>query len=70
MSVDEMTSLVKMQLDDMPSWDIQKTALKGKNDYMPCYALGGAYASVVDQDHEQIAQVTDRIIGVMNNGQE
>ncbi|MDD6815205.1 MAG: LCP family protein [Firmicutes bacterium] len=70
MSTEEMTSLVKMQLNDMPSWDIQKTALKGKNDYLPCYALGGAYASVVDQDHEQIAQAADRIIGVMNNGEE
>lgn len=70
MSSEEMTSLVKMQLNSMPSWDIQKTALKGRNDSLPCYALGGAYAAVVDQDHEQIAQTTDRIISIMNNGEE
>lgn len=66
MSTDEMTSLVKMQLADMPSWDIQKNALKGKPDYQYCYALGFA-ASVVNKDHEQIARAADKITGVMNN---
>ncbi len=62
----EMKSLVKMQLDDMPDWDIQKTALKGRPDAKLCYALG-AVASVVDQDHEQIAMTTDMITRVMND---
>ena len=69
MSPDEMTSLVKMQLADMPSWDISKTALKGKNDSLPCYALGNAYAAVVDQDHEQIVKSADQIISLMHNGE-
>lgn len=62
----EMTSLIKMQIDTMPSWDIRKTALKGKNDFLVCYALGFA-ASVVDQDHEQIVQSTDLIVKTMND---
>jgi len=66
MSAEEMTSLVKMQLTSMPSWDIEKTALKGRNDYLHCYALGFA-AAVVDQDHEQIARTADEITSVMNN---
>ncbi len=66
MSADEMTSLVKMQLSDMPSWNIEKNALKGKNDYQFCYALG-FNAAVVNQDHEQIARAADKITGVMNN---
>lgn len=66
MSADEMTSLVKMQLEEMPSWEIKKTALKGKNDYLQCYALGFA-AAVVDQDHEQITKTADLIISTMNN---
>lgn len=66
LSAEEMTSLVKMQLETMPSWDIEKTALKGKNDYQNCYALGFA-AAVVNQDHEQIARTADKITTVMNN---
>lgn len=64
-SEDEMKALVKMQIDKMPSWDITKTALKGKPDALPCYALGGGYASVVDQDHEQIIETTDLIVKTM-----
>jgi len=66
MSTDEMTSLVKMQLAEMPSWDIQKNALKGKPDYQFCYALGFA-ASVVNKDQEQIVRAADKITAVMNN---
>lgn len=64
-SEDEMTSLVKMQINKMPSWNITKAALKGKADYLPCYALGNAYASVVDQDHEMIIEAADLIIKTM-----
>lgn len=66
MTADEMTSLVKMQLADMPSWDIQKNALKGSNDYQFCYALG-FNAAVVNQDQEKIAKAADMIISTMNN---
>lgn len=68
MTTDEMTSLVKMQLSDMPSWDIKKNALKGRNDSQLCYALG-FNAAVVIQDHEQIARAADMIISTMNNDQ-
>lgn len=64
MTESDMTSLVKMQIDHMPSWEIEKAALKGKTDFLPCYALGFA-ASVVDQDHEMIIQTEDKIISVM-----
>ena len=67
MTTEEMTSLVKMQLSDMPSWDIQKNALKGMNDYQFCYALG-FNAAVVNQDQEMIAKAADRIVSTMNNG--
>ena len=66
MSAADMTSLVKMQLESMPSWNIEKTALKGKNDFQNCYALGFA-AAVVNQDHEQIARTADKITTIMNN---
>ena len=63
---DEITSIIKMQLDGMPGWDIEKTALKGKNDYLVCYALGFA-ASVVDQDPEMIVQAGDLIAETMED---
>jgi LCP family protein required for cell wall assembly len=69
MTTDEMTSLVKMQLADMPSWDIRKNALKGRNDYQFCYALG-FNAAVVNQDQEKITRAADMIISTMNNGME
>lgn len=68
MTGEEMTSLVKMQLKDMPSWDIKKNALKGKNDYQFCYALG-FNAAVVNQDAERVAKAADLIFSTMNNGQ-
>ena len=67
MTTEEMTSLVKMRLSDMPSWDIQKNALKGRNDYQFCYALG-FNAAVVNQDAERIAKGADMIFSTMNNG--
>lgn len=66
MTSDEMTDLVKMQLSSMPSWEIEKNAIKGKNDFQYCYALG-FNAAVVNQDHEQISRAADKITAIMNN---
>lgn len=69
LSAEEMTALVKMQLADMPSWDIKKNALKGMNDYQFCYALG-FNAAVVNQDSEKVAKAADLITKTMNNGKD
>ena len=66
MSTDEMSSLIKMQLDGMPGWDIQKQAIKGTNGWGQCYALGFS-ASIVNQDPEENARAVDRIIKVMTD---
>lgn len=66
MTSEEMTDLVKMQLSSMPSWEIEKNAIKGKNDFQYCYALG-FNAAVVNQDHEQISRAADKITAIMNN---
>lgn len=39
MSYDEISSLVKMQLDSMPSWDIQSYSVDGTGDNLPCFSL-------------------------------
>lgn len=39
MSYDEISALVKMQLDSMPSWDIQSFSVDGTGDNLPCFSL-------------------------------
>ena len=60
MSSKDMTALVRMQLGDMASWDIQTQALKGLPDFQACYALGTG-ASVVMPDATMIAEAADKI---------
>lgn len=57
---DEIKSLVRMQLKDMPSWSIEQQSITGAigNEY--CYALGN-YASVVLQDEESVSAAAKKI---------
>ena len=66
MSPDQMSDIIKMQLDGMPGWDIQKQAIKGTNGWGPCYALGFS-ASIVDQDPEENARAVDEIVKIMTD---
>lgn len=67
MSTDAITSLIRMQLDEMPSWDIQKQALKGEASTAFCYALG-FNASVVAPDETMIAEAADKIMEIEEAG--
>ena len=66
MSTDEMSSLIKMQLNGMPGWDIQKQAIKGTNGWGQCYALGFS-ASIVNPDPEENARAVDKIVKIMTD---
>ena len=66
MSPDQMSALIKMQLDGMPDWDIQKQAIKGTNGWGQCYALGFS-ASIVDQVPEENARAVDEIVKIMTD---
>ena len=63
MTADEMASIVKMQLDGMPSWAISKQSIKGVNNYEYCYALG-FNASTVDPIPEEEMKALDKIVQV------
>ncbi len=63
MTADEMASIVKMQLDGMPSWTISKQSIKGTNNYEYCYALG-FNASTVDPIPEEEMKAIDKIVQV------
>ena len=69
MSPDQMSAIIKMQLDGMPSWNIQKQAIKGANGTELCYALGFA-ASVVYQDPEENARAVDEIVKIMTDDED
>ena len=46
-SYDEISTLVKLQLDKMPSWDIQSTSVDGTGSTEPTYTTGGLKAYVM-----------------------
>lgn len=51
MSYDEISSLVKMQLDSMPSWDIQSFSVDGTGDNLPCFSLSAPnYVMIPNED--------------------
>lgn len=54
MSDSEIKQLVKMQLDDMASWEIEKVSLDGAGDSQPCWLAGNGYASVIIPDEASI----------------
>ena len=63
MTAEEMASIVKMQIDGMPSWTISKQSIKGTNNYEYCYALGFS-ASTVDPIPEEEMKAIDKIVRV------
>lgn len=64
-SASEMKDLVKFQLGHMPSWDIDKLALKGSGGTAHCYSLGFS-ASVVYPDQTQVAEASQQIATIMS----
>lgn len=66
MSDADIRSLIKMQTDGMPSWNIEKQSILGNIGNEVCYMGGLNYtASVVVKDEESIVKAVDRIIAVM-----
>ena len=63
MTQQEMAEIIKMQLSDMPDWDISKQAIKGKNGTDYCYSLG-FNAAVVYSIPEEEMKAVDQIVKV------
>lgn len=57
----EIRKLIKMQLADMPSWDIKKANVKGNSDAAICYSTGDYYVSVVLPDMDSKASAVSAI---------
>lgn len=61
----ELNALIKMQLSQMPSWDIQSCQITGESATLPCYSLGNKTASVVmisDESVQEARQYIDQLL--------
>ena len=66
MAMDEISSLVKMQLTDMASWDIHSFAVTGKNGSAVTYSAPGQNLSVMFVNDELVAHASELIDKVID----
>lgn len=64
MSSDDLKALIRMQTDDMASWDVVRQNIKGPTGSDYCYSVG-QYASIVWQDQNSINAAVENIKAVM-----
>ena len=68
MTQDEIKSLVKMQLNNMSDWDIEKTTLTGTNELNTTYTMGNIRLYVMVPNNESIIAAVDKIAATMEIG--
>jgi len=62
---DDITSLVKMQLDEMVGWDIQQQSVTGTGNMTPVYSAPHQSLYVMDPDQASVVAATQKIQSVM-----
>lgn len=70
LSAGDIQKLVKMQLADMPSWQIERQSIIGTPDADVCYSEGSQVRSIVILDPESVQQAKDKIVAVMEGKEE
>lgn len=65
MSYEEISNLVKFQLDNMESWEIVKYSVNGSDSMGPTYSLGTAY--VMEPDYATVEQAKEYIKMIYEN---
>ena len=50
-----------MQIDDMPSWDIENISLNGRDGFDYTYSYGGTKLYVMIPDNETVINATNKI---------
>ena len=68
MSEKEIQSIVKMQLDEMPSWYVEKYDAKGYDSYKTTYSGGSLELYVMEPDEDSLATARANIKTVMQDG--
>jgi LCP family protein required for cell wall assembly len=69
MSSDEISSLVKMQLSDMSSWDIRSYAVTGTDSSSTTYSTPNTYCYVMVPNESSVAKAKE-LIDKMESGEE
>ncbi len=65
MSYDDISSLVRMQLNNMSGWDIDSISVDGTGSSGPCYAAGGQSLSVILPNMDTVTAAKSAINAVM-----
>lgn len=68
LSPEDIQKLVKMQLDGMPDWKIERQSIIGVSDADVCYSEGNQVRSIVILDQQSIIEALDKIVEVMDDG--
>ena len=66
LTLEDISSLVKMQLGDMASWNVQSYAITGKGDMQLTYSDPGKKLSVMWPNEDSVAYANTLIAKVMN----
>lgn len=66
LSTNDLTEFIKMQIDEMPSWEIENISLNGSDAYDYTYSYGGTRLYVMYPDNETVINATTKINEVLN----
>ena len=64
---DEISEIVKMQLSEMPKWDIQSYAVSGSGDYQETYSWPGQELWVMQPDMKTVEHARDLIQRILKS---
>lgn len=65
-SQDEISTIVKDQLNSMPSWTIKNNSLVGTGSYSSTYSMGSQELYVMIPNSDSVKDATDKINAVLN----
>lgn len=66
MRKDEMTDLIRMQLEDGSSWDIQSVNAVGSGDKQACYSSGSQLLYVMHPNMESVTEISAKMNEIMD----
>ena len=58
---DDITNFIKIQIADMPKWEVENISLDGKDGYDYTYSYGGTKLYVMIPDNETVINASNRI---------
>ena len=65
LKTDDITEFIKMQIRDMPSWEIENISLNGTDGFDYTYSYGGTKLYVMYPDNETVINATTKIYEIL-----